>query len=276
MTLKTAEAGLSSVVDCIETELYSSDVYCQAVAVLQEMLGEAAKATQAQTLIKAIISETLELAYKHFVQQPQSAAVARETTKSQPMKLFRKSKKPTPAELAASWAKQRQEHLRQLGAQLRQARLSQSVSLEELHNFTRVPLHAIQALENGCIEQLPEDVYVRGFIRRIGNALGLQGERLAASLPAPVESVVPSWYHPESFSDFYLRPVYLYIGYAALMAGAMGGLHWLSTHQTSAKPEVSPIQTIPSPASNVKSVSSATSTEISAAFDIAPPEVVYF
>ncbi|HIK28426.1 MAG: helix-turn-helix domain-containing protein [Oscillatoriaceae bacterium SKW80] len=260
MTLKTAEAGLSSFVDCIETELYSSDVYCQVVAVLQEMPGD--RAAQAQILIKALASEAIKLTYKYFVQQSQSATVAREATKSQPIKLFRKNKKLTQAELAASYAQQRQECLRQLGVQLRQARLSQSVSLEKLHNFTRVPLHVIEALENGCTERLPEDVYVRGFIRRIGNALGLQGERLAASLPALVESV------PKAFSGFYLRPIHLYIGYAALMAGAVGGLHWLAS-QISAKPEVSPLQTIPSPAPDVKSMINAAPI-----IDIAPPEMM--
>ncbi len=294
-TLETSQAGLPSVVSYIEAELYSSDVYCQVVAVLQAMLGEAA--AQAQILIKAVASEAIELASKHFAQQSESAAsadavqksaapavcdppasVAREAANPQPVEPSRKSKKPAQAELAASWAQQRETRLRELGAQLRQARLAQSVSLEELRDFTQVPLHAIQALENGRTASLPEDVYVRGFIRRIGNALGLEGDRLAASLPAPdpAKSVVPSWYRPETPAGLSLSPVHLYVGYAALMAGAVGGVHWLSA-QSSPKPELSPVQTIPSPTSDVKSkVSAAPKTGAIAPLEIAPPEEVHF
>lgn len=53
----------------------------------------------------------------------------------------------------------------------------------------------MEAIENGNWELLPEDVFVRGFIRLMGNALGFNGTALAASLPAPepTKSVLPSW-----------------------------------------------------------------------------------
>lgn len=301
--LETSQAGLPSVVGYIEAELYNSDVYCQVVAVLQAMLGEAA--AQAQILVQAVASEAIQVASKHFakhsepvanadaVQQPTlpavsdpATSVAFEAANPQPVEPARNTKKATQAELAASWAQQREVRLRELGAQLRQARLAQSVSVEELRDFTQVPLHAIHALENGREAQLPEDVYVRGFIRRIGNALGLEGDRLAASLPAPdaAKSVVPSWYRPETPSGLSLSPVHLYVGYAALMAGAVGGLHWLSA-QTSPKPDLSPVQTIPSPTSDAKSKLSAAPATMPgwqlgkagaiAPLDIAPPEDVH-
>ncbi|MBD1893729.1 helix-turn-helix domain-containing protein [Coleofasciculus sp. FACHB-129] len=154
-------------------------------------------------------------------------------------------KKLSKAELAAQIAdEQRQECLRQIGQQLGQARHAQSMTLRQLHNQTLVPLHHIQALEVGCFEHLPEDIYVRGFIRRMGVALGLDGAAMAASLPAPdpAKSVLPSWYRPKSVPGFgfQLNTVHLYVGYAALVAGAVGGLALMSNHSQSSASADSP------------------------------------
>lgn len=154
-------------------------------------------------------------------------------------------KKLSKAELAAQIAdEQRQECLRQIGQQLGQARHARSMTLRQLHNQTLVPLHHIQALEVGCFEHLPEDIYVRGFIRRMGVALGLDGAAMAASLPAPdpAKSVLPSWYRPKSVPGFgfQLNTVHLYVGYAALVAGAVGGLALMSNHSQSSASADSP------------------------------------
>ncbi|MGQ4648686.1 helix-turn-helix domain-containing protein [Lyngbya aestuarii] len=130
--------------------------------------------------------------------------------------------------------------LRQIGQELQQARLSQSLSVKQLHSQTLVPAHHIEALETGNIDLLPEDVYVRGFIRRIGNALGLNGVALAASLPEAelFKKVTPSWYQETSrpgfqLSSIPLNSVHLYLGYTALIAGAIGGLSWMSNQSVS-------------------------------------------
>lgn len=132
---------------------------------------------------------------------------------------------------ASPLAQQREAAMRQIGQQLRRVRQARSVSFEQLHNQTRIPMHQLKALEAGEIDCLPEDVFTRSFIRQVGNALGLNGIELAASLPAPdlMQAVVPSWMRSDRSPDF-LRPVHLYVGYVTLMAGAVGGLAWL-THQ---------------------------------------------
>jgi cytoskeleton protein RodZ len=119
--------------------------------------------------------------------------------------------------------------VRQIGQELRQARQAKSLSLNQLHSLTWIPIHQLKALEDGQVEQLPEDVYVRGFIRRIGNALELDGATMAEALPAPdtAKTVLPSWQITDETSPC-LRPVHLYFGYAALMAGAVGGLAWMA------------------------------------------------
>lgn len=119
--------------------------------------------------------------------------------------------------------------VRQIGQELRHARQAKSLSLNQLHSLTWIPIHQLKALEDGQVEQLPEDVYVRGFIRRVGDALELDGATIAASLPTPdaAKTVVPSWQISQETAPC-LRPVHLYLGYAALMAGAVGGLAWMA------------------------------------------------
>lgn len=184
--------------------------------------------------------------------------------------------------------------LKEIGQTLRQARESASLSITQLHNQTLVPMHLLKALEDGNMGLLPEDVYVRGFIRRIGNALKLDGGVLAASLPAPdpIKSVVPSWYHPEtngnnsggSFVEG-LGSTHLYLGYAALMAGAVGGLVWISQQSapdTSSHPLNDPVT--PSEQSSSLRDPAPISTPglqsarggVSVGGDIAPPEAMNF
>jgi cytoskeletal protein RodZ len=63
--------------------------------------------------------------------------------------------------------------VRQLGEELLRVRQDRGISLYQLHLQTLVPLHHLKALETGQTDKLPEDIYVRGFVRRLGDALGL-------------------------------------------------------------------------------------------------------
>lgn len=147
---------------------------------------------------------------------------------------------PKKTKLAKSenkkFAQERDDLLRKVGQELRQAREARSLSTVQLYNQTLVPLHHIEALEAGQLEHLPEDVYIRGFIRRLGQALGLNGIAIASTLPEPdpVKSVVPSWYRAPAtnLGGLQLSSVHLYLGYTALIAGAVGGLSWMSTNRS--------------------------------------------
>ncbi|HEY9632566.1 MAG TPA: helix-turn-helix domain-containing protein [Coleofasciculaceae cyanobacterium] len=200
----------------------------------------------------------------------------------------KQSKKLTKTELTQQKVEQeREELLHQIGQELRQAREARSLSLDQLHRQTLVPVHHIEALEVGRLEQLPEDVYIRGFIRRLGFALGLNGVTMAASLPEPdpVKSVVPSWYNSTSVPGFQLSSVHLYLGYTALIAGAVGGLSWMSKQSTpdaSVKPQpTTPPQVSASPkADRAQSTNKpglkSSKTGVKAGKDIAPPEALPF
>jgi hypothetical protein len=131
---------------------------------------------------------------------------------------------------SSSTPQQQQDRLRQIGRELHQARVAQSISLDELNRLTWVPVHQIKALETGDIARLPEAIYVRGFIRRIADTLKLDGESMVASLVALEQQneVLPSCQLAPLASPSYIQPVHLYLGYAALLAGAVGGLTWMS------------------------------------------------
>lgn len=200
------------------------------------------------------------------------------------------SRKASKSELETQKMEQvREELLRQVGQELRVAREAKSISVAQLHRQTLVPLHHIEALETGRLDQLPEDVYIRGFIRRIGQALGLNGMAIASSIPEPdpVKSVVPSWYHAPatSVAGLQLSSIHLYIGYTALIAGAVGGLSWMSSQSkggVSVKPEpIKSSQASISPkTTRVEQTSKpgVTMSEIGikAGADIAPPEALLF
>ncbi|MEB3182070.1 MAG: helix-turn-helix domain-containing protein [Nostocaceae cyanobacterium] len=221
---------------------------------------------------------------------PVTVTVSEENTRQRSFLRWKQHpKKITPAEPQIQLAgAERVQKLHHVGQQLRQAREVQSLSIIQLHHHTRVPVHMIQALENGDLESLPEDVYVRGFIRLLGNALRLDGTALAASLPTQdIQPVRPSWGQSQSVAagsagtgGFDLRPMHLYLGYTALVAGAVGGLAFLSQQSTpkgAIEPDSdSPSQKSASQSSNhlepivIPGLQSTTGVVVGA--DIAPPE----
>jgi cytoskeletal protein RodZ len=60
-----------------------------------------------------------------------------------------------------------------LGRWLRSEREHRAISLAELAQTTRIPLRTLRALEDDRKEELPGEVFVRGFVRSIAKALGI-------------------------------------------------------------------------------------------------------
>ncbi len=199
-----------------------------------------------------------------------------------------KNKKSPKVEVASVVvAEQRSETLRQIGKQLREARELRGLSLTQLNNYTRVPIYQMDAIERGNWDDLPEEVFVRGFIRIMGNALGLNGTHLVASLPAPEPSktVLPDWYKStrnSGGSGLEINAMHLYVGYTALVAGAVGGLSLMSSQQANAdklinrNTETSSTvnQSIKDKQLDAKPGLQSSSKGISVGSDIAPPEAL--
>jgi cytoskeletal protein RodZ len=178
-----------------------------------------------------------------------SLVFTKPTTEPEPPKKPAKISKVSKAEFAAqTFAIERFEMLRRVGQELREARINRGLTIEDIHNQTLVPPHHIEAIEEGRFDELPEDVYIRGFIRRIAHALDLNGTAMVASIPQPdlSKSVVPSWYNSITVPSLQLNSLHLYVGYTALIAGAVGGLSMMQSQQ--ATPGVSAASDpIPSP-----------------------------
>jgi cytoskeleton protein RodZ len=131
------------------------------------------------------------------------------------------------------------EQLRVIGTFLSEVREEEGRTLEEIATKTYIPLRLLKAIESAQDQVLPEPVFVQGFIRRYGDALGLDGNELAKRFPVKSASVTsaftahqearaglpdgeplhapltPVWQPAELPQS---RPPYLLIGGAALVA----------------------------------------------------------
>lgn len=90
------------------------------------------------------------------------------------------------------------EQLKQIGDYLLRSREHQEISLEKVARQTFIPHRLLRALELGEIERLPEPVYVKGFIRRYADAIGLDGVEIADAFdfeptaPTPTVAETPT------------------------------------------------------------------------------------
>jgi cytoskeletal protein RodZ len=84
------------------------------------------------------------------------------------------------------------EQLQNIGAYLRQVRQQQGLSLEVLANQIFIRPALLQALETGQGSELPEPVFIQGFIRRYAEALGLDGQEIAQEFQVTPVDVLPT------------------------------------------------------------------------------------
>lgn len=87
------------------------------------------------------------------------------------------------------------QQLQELGSYLRQQRLDRSLTLEQIASTTFIRLALLKALEEGQVDELPERVYVQGFVRRYGDALNLDGYALSHQISPPQEELSPEITH---------------------------------------------------------------------------------
>ncbi|MCC5647360.1 helix-turn-helix domain-containing protein [Nostoc sp. CHAB 5824] len=313
--IEISQDELRSLLGEIEVQLHRSRVYRRALAIVQKLIGS--ETDQAQDLLKAVGREAIGLAFRQFAQQSQKVETA--TNTKQPTETINSSpeiqqeygtlreqsskntaenllwKKPLQllnhqrisqaelAEQAEQAAQQRMVCLRQIGQQLQKTRQSKGLSLDHIQLSTHIRTELIEALENGNWKELSDDIFVRGFIRRYGDALGLDGVALAASLPflAAIPVTQPFSYLSKKGMGLEIRPTHLYVGYTALLAGAMGGLALMSQQQANTNISIeqdnssSVLQSLKQQSSTVKPGIKSTNTGVAVGSDISPPEGLY-
>lgn len=85
-----------------------------------------------------------------------------------------------------------------VGTVLHRERELRHISLEEVSQSTRIPLRTLQHIEADEFDELPGEVFVRGFVKAYARTLGLDPDPLIARLaggdlgptPAPISSII--------------------------------------------------------------------------------------
>ena len=108
------------------------------------------------------------------------------------------------------------EKLAEIGAQFKRIREDKELSIPHLTATTLISERYLRAIEDGQMDSLPEPVYVRGFIRKYGDALGV-GD---LSEDFPLNPVLPEQKWAGSAAAE-LRPLHLYALYVVVIAGAV-------------------------------------------------------
>lgn len=124
--------------------------------------------------------------------------------------------------------------LLEVGQALKEAREAQGRTQEEIAESTRISMRHLRAIEEGNEADLPEVFYVRSFLKKYADAVGLSANEVADAYrkaPTPTLST-PSL-------GMSLGPIVYYVGIAALIGGVLA-LAWHFQPKVSVVSEPSP------------------------------------
>ncbi|HLV64513.1 MAG TPA: helix-turn-helix domain-containing protein, partial [Polyangiaceae bacterium] len=71
-----------------------------------------------------------------------------------------------------------------VGQYLREQREARGISIEEISRGTRVPVSSVERIESDRFDELPGEVFVRGFVKSYARALGLPADDVLARYTA--------------------------------------------------------------------------------------------
>lgn len=71
-----------------------------------------------------------------------------------------------------------------VGQFLREQREERGMSVEEISRATRVPVSSVERIESDRFDELPGEVFVRGFLKSYARALGVAGDEVLARYTA--------------------------------------------------------------------------------------------
>ncbi|MHC5614807.1 MAG: helix-turn-helix domain-containing protein [Nostoc sp.] len=117
------------------------------------------------------------------------------------------------------------EQLKEITTQLRQVRQEKSIPIEEIASQTLIRAGVLEALEEERFEELPEPIFVQGFIRRYGDALGLDGNALSHTLISNVVRQDSNNNHQNSDNKTNIY-IPLVVTYILLLIAASTGLFY--------------------------------------------------
>lgn len=94
-----------------------------------------------------------------------------------------------------------------IGRYLKAIRTQKGLSLQQVSQRTRVQPKQLRAIETGNCKQLPEAVYVKGFLKQYAQALGLNGSDVAAKVYVEPADINLKWLNQADFSSRSLRSI---------------------------------------------------------------------
>ncbi|NJK34316.1 MAG: helix-turn-helix domain-containing protein [Oscillatoriales cyanobacterium SM2_2_1] len=134
---------------------------------------------------------------------------------------------------------QQAQKLQEIGEKLRQTRESKSIALQQITASTLIAERHLRAIEEGNFASLPEPIYIRGFIRKYGTAVGMAD--IAEEFPL-VSALTEERTVRAPILEF--RPYHLYAVYVAVIAGSITALSLVFNNQEK-KLEVIPVPAPP-------------------------------
>ena len=122
--------------------------------------------------------------------------------------------------------------LEDFGSYLKAERELRGVTLEELHAKTRIPMHYLQALEKNLFDELPEEVFIRGYIRSFAKVIGAnEDEVLSAYMDitkaAPSTDTNDQKISNQNDSTFDLKFIFILIFTILYLLGMVWGINIL-------------------------------------------------
>jgi cytoskeletal protein RodZ len=102
--------------------------------------------------------------------------------------------------------------MKTVGQMLSEARISQSLTLEEVERGTKIRTRFIQAIESDTFERLPSVSYAKGFVKNYSEYLGMDSTKVLAFFRRQTEDITKSTLlpkgieHPLNRSWFQLTP----------------------------------------------------------------------
>ena len=144
------------------------------------------------------------------------------------------------------------------GLRLRQERENKRMRLVDVAKSTRVGIHHLAALEHEDFDALPNDVFVKGYIRVYAECLGLDPDSLVKEYlrlaqenrpeqggngEDPVLREMSRLLIPEEERGFRLRPRLLAVGGVVVVLAVLVGLWLLGSGDDTVDPV--PVQTTP-------------------------------
>ncbi|AFY40904.1 RodZ family helix-turn-helix domain-containing protein [Nostoc sp. PCC 7107] len=127
------------------------------------------------------------------------------------------------------------EQLQEISNTLRQVRQEKSIQLEEVALKTNIRLACLKALDAGKFDELPEPVYIQGFIRRYADVIGLDGVALAKTFPTEVNPLALDKKFSQNLEKNSKFSLPLFIPYVVLLLVAAAGLMYVLNPQFSAE-----------------------------------------